>query len=83
MVVLLQFLPTSWLEEVSEDLETGHDIVDVLVGESGPRSDQSLVREQQSHFSEDQTYGGDKGYQGVPRTRIPLKKLRKRELSVD
>ncbi|MEM7062504.1 MAG: transposase family protein [Cyanobacteria bacterium P01_B01_bin.77] len=64
-------------------LETGHDIVDVLVGEPGPRSDQSLLREQQTHFSEDQHYGGDKGYQGVARTRTPVKKPRNQELSAE
>ncbi|MEO1179498.1 MAG: transposase family protein [Cyanobacteria bacterium J06636_28] len=64
-------------------LETGHDIVDVLVGEPGPRSDQSLLREQQAHFDDDQHYGGDKGYQGVARTRTPVKKPRNRELSAE
>lgn len=64
-------------------LNTGHDIVDVLVGEPGPRSDQSLLREQQANLSEDQVYGGDKGYQGVARTRTPMKKPRKQELSAE
>ena len=64
-------------------LSTGDDIVDVLVGAEGPRSDQSLLREQQCHFSEAQRFGGDKGYQGVERTRTPLKKPRKRDLTAE
>ena len=55
----------------------------MLVGEPGPRSDQSLLREQQAHFSEDQHYGGDKGYQGVARTRTPVKKPRNQDLSAE
>ena len=64
-------------------LNTGHDIVDVLVGEPGPRSDQRLLREQQPHLSDEQTYGGDKAYQGVERTRTPTKKPRKKDLSAE
>ena len=62
-------------------LSTGDDIVDVLVGAEGPRSDQSLLREQQRRFSDTQRFGGDKGYQGVERTRTPVKKPRKRDLT--
>ncbi|MEM8805617.1 MAG: transposase family protein [Cyanobacteria bacterium P01_G01_bin.38] len=64
-------------------LATGHDIVDVLVGVPGPRSDQSLLREQQANLSEDQVYGGDKGYQGVTRTHTPMKKPRQQDLSAE
>lgn len=60
---------------------TGDDIADVLVGEMGPRSDQSLLREQQSHFQVSQKFIGDKGYQGVERTRTPQKKPRNGDLS--
>jgi hypothetical protein len=62
-------------------LSTGHDIVDVLVGEPGPRSDPSLLREQQANLSDEQGYGGDKAYQGVARTRTPIKKPRNQTLS--
>lgn len=62
-------------------LSTGDDIVDVLVGAEGPRSDQSLLREQQRHFDERQAFMGDKGYQGVEHTRTPMKKPPKRELT--
>lgn len=64
-------------------LATGDDIVDVLVGEVGPRSDQSLLRQQQVNFSDTQRFGGDKGYQGVERTRTPTKKPRNRDLSAE
>jgi hypothetical protein len=50
---------------------TGDDIADVLVGERRPRSNQSLLCQQQSHFHATQAFIGDKGYQGVERTRTP------------
>lgn len=64
-------------------LATGDDIADVLVGEVGPRSDQSLLREQQAHFHAQQGFMGDKGDQGVERTRTPQKKPRNGELSAE
>ena len=63
-------------------LSTGDYIVDILVGADGPCSDPSLLREQPTHFDERQAFMGDKGYQGVARTRTPVKKPRKRDLTL-
>ena len=43
-------------------LPKGKDIVDVIVGERGPEADVNLLREQQSNFSEQQNFTGDKAY---------------------
>jgi hypothetical protein len=40
----------------------------------GPSADVTLFRQQQQQFSDDQTFAGDKAYQGAPRTRTPHKK---------
>ncbi len=39
------------------------------------------MREQQANLSDEQVYGGDKAYQGVARTRTPIKKPRNQTLS--
>jgi hypothetical protein len=57
-------------------LPNGRDIVDVLVGERGPEADVNLLRQQQAQFDPGQGFGGDKAYQGAPRTRTPHKKPR-------
>jgi hypothetical protein len=62
-------------------LPEGKDIVDVEVGKKGPKSDISLLREQQEKFEADQTFEGDKGYQGGKNITTPQKKPRKGELT--
>jgi hypothetical protein len=62
-------------------LPKGKDIVDVIVGERGPEADVNLLREQQSNFSEEQSFTGDKAYIGAERTKTPQKKPPKRELT--
>ena len=62
-------------------LPKGSDIVDVIVGERGPEADVNLLREQQSNFSEQQSFTGDKAYLGAERTKTPQKKPPKRELT--
>jgi hypothetical protein len=57
------------------------DIVDVPVAPPGPSADVTLFRQQQQQFSDDQTFAGDKAYQGAPRTRTPHKKPKGRALS--
>ena len=62
-------------------LPKGRDIVDVIVGKRGPEADVNLLREQQSNFSEQQSFTGDKAYIGAERTKTPQKKPPKRELT--
>jgi hypothetical protein len=58
----------------------GKEIVDVVVGERGPESDISLLREQQKKFHKEQKFRGDKAFQGAERTTTPKKKPRKKEM---
>jgi hypothetical protein len=62
-------------------LPEGEDIVDVVVGERGPEADVNLLRKQQKKMSENQTFEGDKAYQGADRTKTPHKKPPKKELT--
>ena len=54
----------------------GLEIVDVILGVLGPKSDITLFREQQHHLSSEQEYLGDKAYVGAARTTTPMKKPR-------
>ena len=51
----------------------GLEIVDVILGVPGPRSDIILFREQQHHLSSEQAYLGDKACVGAARTTTPMK----------
>ena len=62
-------------------LPKAKDIVDVVVGERGPEADVNLLRKQQSNFSAQQSFKGDKAYIGAERTTTPQKKPPKRELT--
>ena len=62
-------------------LPMGNDILDLIIGASGPTADQELLRQQQQHFKPQQQFRGDKGYQGVERTLTPIKKPRKKDFS--
>ncbi|WNZ46461.1 transposase family protein [Leptolyngbya boryana CZ1] len=62
-------------------LPDGSDIVDAIVAHPGPSADVTLFRQQQSRFRTQQTFAGDKAYQGADRTRTPHKKPKGRELS--
>ena len=57
------------------------DIVDVIVGRTGPSSDINLLREQQKKFATQQQFKGDKAYIGEKNVTTPHKKPRNRELS--
>lgn len=59
----------------------GEDIVDVVVGERGPEADVNLLREQQKRLAKQQTFEGDKAYQGAERTKTPYKKPPRKELT--
>ena len=59
------------------------DIIDVVAGEPGPKSDITLFREYRSQFDPKQRFKGDKAYQGEALITTPLKKGRKRELTTE
>lgn len=63
-------------------LPGGQDIVDVIAGEPGPKSDITLFREGQKDFDENQKFQGDKGYQGELSIKTATKKPKKGELSI-
>ena len=56
-------------------LPNGDDIVDVVAGKPGPKSDISLFRDPRQRFN------GDKGYEGESSIKTPKKKPKKRELT--
>ena len=62
-------------------LPDGEDIVNVIAGKPGPKSDISLFREGQKGFDSNQRFKGDKGYQGEPSVKTPTKKPKKGELT--
>jgi len=62
-------------------LPEGKDIVDVTVGDPGPKSDINQLRERQKEFSQSQKFRGDKAYIGAERTSVPQKKPKNSELT--
>jgi hypothetical protein len=62
-------------------LPEGQDIVDVIVGATGPTSDISLFRIQPQRFAAEQKFEGDKAYVGATQMTTPHKKPCKRELT--
>ena len=62
-------------------LPDGKDIVDVVAGEPGPKSDITLFRENRSRFESKQKFKGDLAYQGEDAITTPIKKPRNRELT--
>lgn len=63
-------------------LPDGQDIVDVITGEPGPKSDITLFREGQKDFDPNQKFQGDKGYIGEPSIKTPTKKPKTGELTL-
>ena len=55
-------------------LPNGTDIVDVVIGEKGPRSDSKLLEETQAELPEALGFIGDKAYVGSRNTTTPIKK---------
>lgn len=64
-------------------LPNGSDIVDVVAGEPGPKSDITLFREYRSEFAPNQKFKGDKAYQGEDFITTPIKKPRNRSLTTE
>jgi hypothetical protein len=62
-------------------LPKGKDIIDVIPGEPGPKSDISQFREAQSKFGPKQRFRGDTGYQGEANIATPHKRTKKQELT--
>ena len=62
-------------------LPNGTDIVDVVIGEKGPRSDSKLFEETQSGLPETLKFTGDKAYVGRRNTTTPHKKPRGGQLT--
>jgi DDE superfamily endonuclease/Helix-turn-helix of DDE superfamily endonuclease len=62
-------------------LPQGVDLVDVVIGEKGPRSDSKLLEQTQQALPEDLSFIGDKAYVGRRNTTTPHKKPPKGELT--
>ena len=62
-------------------LPDGKDIIDVVAGKPGPKSDVKLFRESRKGFEPNQKFNGDKAYQGEELTKNPHKKPKKQELT--
>ena len=59
------------------------DIVDVVAGEPGPKSDITLFRENRGRFDPKQKFKGDLAYKGEDLIGTPIKKPRNKELTVE
>ncbi|WP_339385004.1 transposase family protein [Iningainema tapete] len=64
-------------------LPDGRDIVDVVAGEPGPKSDITLFRENRDSFEPLQRFKGDLGYKGEDLIETPIKKPKKGELTTE
>ncbi len=64
-------------------MPNGKDIVDVVVGKPGPTSDKKIFDERQQEFAPNQTFQGDKAYQGGRGIKTPEKKPRNQELTTE
>lgn len=73
------FLFGGWVQLIV--LPDGRDIVDVIAGALGSKSDINLFRERQSEFDLNQKFNGDKGYVGEPAIKTPQKKPKNQQLT--
>lgn len=64
-------------------LPDGRDIVDVVAGEPGPKSDITLFRENRDQFAPKQRFKGDLAYKGEDLIDTPIKRPRNRELTIE
>lgn len=64
-------------------LPDARDIVDVVAGEPGPKSDITLFRENRDSFDPRQNFKGDLGYLGEDLIDTPIKTPRNGELTTD
>lgn len=66
---------------VSHVLPKGGDLVDVVIGEKGARSDSKLFEQTQSQLLQELSFIGDKAYIGRCNTTVPHKKPPKGQLT--
>ena len=64
-------------------LPNGRDIVDVVAGVPGPKSDITLFRENRDSFDPNQKFKGDLAYKGEDLIETPIKKPRNGELTIE
>lgn len=64
-------------------MPSGRDIVDVIAGEPGPKSDIALFRENRHSFDTKQKFKGDLGYLGEALIDTPIKTPRKGKLTLE
>jgi len=64
-------------------LPQGEDLVDVIAGDPGPKSDIKQFRESLSNFAFEQKFRGDKAYTGEQQIATPQKKRKNQELTPD
>ncbi len=64
-------------------LPDGQDIVDVIAGEPGPKSDITLFRENRERFDSKQKFKGDLAYVGEDLIETPIKKQKNRKLTIE
>lgn len=62
-------------------LPSGRDIVDVVAGDPGPKSDINIFREQQRKFAAEQKFKGDLSYIGEASIATPHKKPKNKQLT--
>ncbi|MGB8701470.1 MAG: transposase family protein, partial [Thermosynechococcaceae cyanobacterium] len=62
-------------------LPKGKDIVDVNIGNPGPKADINLFRERQDNFDSEQKFKGDKAFVGEKNISTPHKKSKNQELT--
>ena len=62
-------------------LPNGKDIVDIVAGKPGPKSDINLFRERKKVFDPEQKFNADKAYEGELSIKTPKKKPKKQELT--
>ena len=63
-------------------LPLGEDLVDITVGDPGPKSDINQFRESLPKFAPNQKFKGDKAYLGEDQIAIPHKKPKNQELTL-
>lgn len=64
-------------------LPDASDIVDIIAGEPGPKSDITLFRENRDNFDPKQKFKGDLGYKGEDLIDTPIKRPRNGKLTPD